>query len=83
MHHASARRKNPFIPINCPAIPDNLLEATLFGTSKGTFTGAIEKAGLVLLPKTSERSQMLLERFNRGLRRLRESGKIDEYLQPK
>ncbi|MEJ2638269.1 MAG: sigma 54-interacting transcriptional regulator [Desulfosarcinaceae bacterium] len=47
MHHASVRRKNPFIAINCAAIPDNLLEATLFGTSKGAFTGAIEKAGIL------------------------------------
>ena len=47
MHNTSSRRKNPFIAINCAAIPDNLLEATLFGTSKGAFTGAIEKAGIL------------------------------------
>lgn len=47
MHHASPRTENPFIPINCAAIPDNLLEATLFGTSKGAFTGAIDKAGIL------------------------------------
>lgn len=47
MHHASSRTENPFIPINCAAIPDNLLEATLFGTSKGAFTGAIDKAGIL------------------------------------
>jgi len=40
LHEASPRRKEPFIAINCAAIPDNLLESELFGFEKGAFTGA-------------------------------------------
>ncbi len=40
IHENSLRKKGPFIPINCGAIPDNLLEAELFGHEKGAFTGA-------------------------------------------
>jgi len=40
IHEASQRRKGPFVPINCGAIPDNLLESELFGHEKGSFTGA-------------------------------------------
>jgi two-component system NtrC family response regulator len=40
IHENSLRKNGPFIPINCGAIPDNLLEAELFGHEKGSFTGA-------------------------------------------
>ncbi|MDR0737221.1 MAG: sigma-54 dependent transcriptional regulator [Zoogloeaceae bacterium] len=40
IHKNSARREGPFVAINCAAIPENLLEATLFGYEKGAFTGA-------------------------------------------
>ncbi len=40
VHHSSGRRKQSFFPINCAAIPENLLESELFGYEKGAFTGA-------------------------------------------
>jgi transcriptional regulator with AAA-type ATPase domain/ribosomal protein L37AE/L43A len=40
IHERSSRREKPFVPINCAAIPENLLEAELFGYEKGAFTGA-------------------------------------------
>ena len=43
IHYASARGDNPFITVNCGAIPENLLESELFGYEKGAFTGANEK----------------------------------------
>jgi DNA-binding NtrC family response regulator len=42
LHQASPRRHQPFITINCAAIPDSLLESELFGYEKGSFTGAAE-----------------------------------------
>lgn len=47
IHYNSSRRNKPFIPINCSAIPVNLLESELFGYAKGAFTGAASaKRGL-------------------------------------
>ncbi|WP_066067096.1 sigma-54 interaction domain-containing protein [Neobacillus soli] len=46
IHNHSPRAKQPFIAINCAAIPENLLESTLFGTVKGAFTGAVNQIGL-------------------------------------
>lgn len=40
VHHQSARRDGPFIPINCAGVPETLLESELFGYEKGAFTGA-------------------------------------------
>ncbi|MFQ3596369.1 MAG: PEP-CTERM-box response regulator transcription factor [Sphingomonadaceae bacterium] len=42
LHKASPRRDGPFIAINCAAIPENLLEAELFGYERGAFTGAVK-----------------------------------------
>lgn len=48
IHKNSSRRENPFVEINCAAIPENLLEAELFGFEKGAFSGAsdVGKVGL-------------------------------------
>ena len=47
LHYSSERRGKPFVPVNCAALPDHLVENELFGHSKGAFTGAlIEKHGL-------------------------------------
>ena len=47
IHKASAYKKGPFIPVNCSAIPETLLESELFGHVKGSFTGALKSyAGL-------------------------------------
>ncbi|OGQ96893.1 MAG: hypothetical protein A2521_04675 [Deltaproteobacteria bacterium RIFOXYD12_FULL_57_12] len=47
IHHSSSRHEKPFIPINCSAIPENLLESELFGHARGAFTGAVSaKRGL-------------------------------------
>lgn len=63
IHQNSPRAAQPFIAINCAAIPDNMLEATLFGHEKGAFTGAVaaqagkfEQAngGTLLLDEISE-----------------------------
>nr|WP_319527583.1 sigma-54 dependent transcriptional regulator [Pseudomonas laurentiana] len=63
IHQQSPRAQQPFVAINCAAIPDNMLEATLFGHEKGSFTGAIaaqagkfEQAdgGTLLLDEISE-----------------------------
>jgi len=42
IHNLSHRRTNPFVVINCAAIPEALLEAELFGYTKGAFTGAVQ-----------------------------------------
>lgn len=63
IHRNSARAQGPFVAINCAAIPENMLEATLFGYEKGAFTGAyaampgkFEQAqhGTLLLDEISE-----------------------------
>jgi len=46
IHNHSSRSTKRYTPVNCAAIPENLLEGILFGTSKGAFTGSVNKAGL-------------------------------------
>lgn len=63
IHNNSSRAKEPFVAINCAAIPENMLEATLFGYEKGAYTGAHQaspgkfeqaQGGTLLLDEISE-----------------------------
>ncbi|MFU8837553.1 MAG: sigma-54-dependent transcriptional regulator [Thiohalomonadaceae bacterium] len=63
IHNRSTRAEGPFVAINCAAIPENMLEATLFGYEKGAFTGAYKasqgkfeqaQGGTLLLDEISE-----------------------------
>lgn len=46
LHTSSNRASKPFMSLNCAAVPENLLESTVFGTVKGSFTGAENKKGI-------------------------------------
>jgi two-component system response regulator FlrC len=63
IHRHSPRASRPFVAVNCAAIPENLIEATLFGYEKGAFTGAtaaqpgkfeLAQGGVILLDEISE-----------------------------
>jgi len=71
IHHASPRRAQRFVAINCSAIPENLLEAELFGHARGAFTGAIASR------------QGRLEQAHRGTLFLDEVGTMSMALQMK
>jgi len=43
IHESSARASGPFVPVNCAALPESILEAELFGYEKGAFTGAVQR----------------------------------------
>ena len=61
IHHNSPRKNGPFMAINCAAIPATLLEGILFGTAKGAFTGALDKAGLF---ETANGGTLFLDELN-------------------
>jgi len=76
IHKNSARSQGPFIAINCAAIPENMLEAMLFGYEKGAFTGAYKSApgkfeladgGTLLLDEISEMDLLLQAKLLRVL----------------
>ncbi|WP_028388390.1 sigma-54-dependent transcriptional regulator [Legionella fairfieldensis] len=76
IHDHSPRRQHPFIAINCAAIPEQMLEATLFGYEKGAFTGAYKatagkfeqaQGGTLLLDEVSEMSLGLQAKLLRVL----------------
>jgi DNA-binding NtrC family response regulator len=76
IHQASARSQGPFIAINCAALPENLLEAELFGHEKGAFTGAITQkpgkfeianGGTLLLDEIGEMVPLLQAKLLRVL----------------
>lgn len=71
IHQASPRRRQPFIKVNCAAIPENLLESELFGYEKGAFTGA------------TSRKMGLFERADGGTIFLDEIGDMSLALQAK
>ncbi|OPY84943.1 MAG: Transcriptional regulatory protein ZraR [Smithella sp. PtaU1.Bin162] len=89
VHNASKRKKNPFIEINCAAIPENLLESELFGYEGGAFTGAkkggkpgkIELAdkGTLFLDEIGDMSIVLQSKLLRALqeKRIERIGGID------
>jgi arginine utilization regulatory protein len=61
IHFASDRASAPFLAQNCAAVPENLLEGLLFGTSKGGFTGAVDRPGLF---EQADGGTLLLDELN-------------------
>lgn len=87
VHRLSQRSKQPFVPVNCGAIPENIVESELFGSRKGAYTGAISdkkglfeaaEGGTLFLDEVGELSpatQVKLLRFlqNKEIRRVGDS----------
>ena len=76
IHNQSKRASQPFVAINCAAIPENMLEAVLFGYEKGAFTGAVQSTpgkfeqaqnGTLLLDEISEMDASLQAKLLRVL----------------
>jgi DNA-binding NtrC family response regulator len=91
LHELSGRARAPFVAVNCPAIPETLLESELFGHERGAFTGALtERAGLfehaaggtLFLDEITEMSPGLQAKLLRVLetRRFRRVGGSEEKL---
>ncbi|MDP8246484.1 MAG: sigma-54 dependent transcriptional regulator [Candidatus Hinthialibacter antarcticus] len=70
VHLNSQRKSHSYVVMDCTATPNTLIEATLFGSTKGAFTGAVERKGL-------------LEAAHRGSLFLDEVGEIEADIQPK
>ena len=76
IHKASSRRNGPFVPINCGALPENLVESELFGHVKGSFSGAIRDRkgrfeladnGTIFLDEVAELSKYMQAKLLRFL----------------
>ncbi len=76
LHDLSERNKGPFIPVNCSAIPETLLESEIFGHEKGAFTGALDRkpgcfelahGGTLFLDEVAEMSPSIQAKFLRIL----------------
>ena len=76
VHYHSKRRNRPFVPVNCGAIPSELLESELFGHEKGAFTGAITmrqgrfelaEGGTIFLDEIGDMSLTMQVKLNRVL----------------
>lgn len=89
IHRYSERSKGPFVPVNCGALPENLLESELFGYERGAFTGAnavkhglFEEAqgGVIFLDEIGEMALPLQVKLLRALqeRRIRRIGANEE-----
>lgn len=61
IHFDSDRKDKPFLAQNCAAVPASLLEGILFGTAKGGFTGAVDRAGLF---EQADEGTLLLDEIN-------------------
>jgi len=82
IHEQSQRTKGPFIPVNCAAIPESILESELFGYERGAFTGAVSRkdgrfsladGGTLFLDEVCEISQQVQVKLLRVL----QEGEID------
>jgi len=76
VHELSARRRGPFVAVNCAAIPETLLESEIFGHERGAFTGAVERrqgcfeladGGTLLLDEIAEMQPGIQAKFLRVL----------------
>jgi DNA-binding NtrC family response regulator len=76
LHDLSERNQGPFIPVNCSAIPETLLESEIFGHEKGAFTGALDRkpgcfelahGGTIFLDEVAEMSPSIQAKFLRIL----------------
>jgi transcriptional regulator with PAS, ATPase and Fis domain len=91
IHYAGASADEPFVAINCAAIPENLLESELFGHERGAFTGAharkqglfeLAGSGTLFLDEVHQLPRHLQPKLLRALesRRVRRLGGLDEFL---
>lgn len=76
IHQNSPRKEGPFVPVNCAALPENLLESELFGHEKGAFTGAVNRKlgrfeladkGTIFLDEIAEMPQSMQAKLLRVL----------------